>query len=117
MAWFKTHGWRVLLAAAVLAIAFWASNEHGVPKNLPAPALGWRLLFHVERAVVLLTAIGAVLLVGWRALHGEFPIKFGQLEYAAKETADKTDSLTGVFEQRLQLVEGLIGIADPAPKE
>jgi hypothetical protein len=117
MQWLKTHGWRILLASAILAAAIEASNLHGVPASLPAPALGWRLLFHVERAVVLLTAIGAVLLVGWRALHGEFPIKFGQLEYAAKEAADQTENVTGGLERRLQLVEGLIGIAEPTPKD
>jgi hypothetical protein len=117
MAWIKTHGWRVLLAAAVLGLAVWASDRHGVPKNLPAAALGWRLLFHVERAVVLLTAVGAVLLVGWRALHGEFPVKFGQLEYAAKEAAAKAETASDAQERRIQILEVLTGIAEPTPRE
>jgi hypothetical protein len=109
-------GW-VGLAAVVFAATVYASVHHGPAKHLPAAALGWRLLFYVERAVVLLTAIGAVLLVGWRALHGEFPVRFGQLEYAAKEAAANSEEATGAQERRLQMVEALLGVADPPPEE
>lgn len=73
--WCKSHGWRIALTAIVLGLAIFASDRHGVPEHLPAAALNWRLLFHVERGVALLAVVGAVLLVGWRAFRGEFPLQ------------------------------------------
>jgi hypothetical protein len=93
--------------------------KHGVPQDrngadkLPAAALGWTLLFHVERATALLAATGVVLLVGWRATHGEFPVKFGQVEYAQKTAAAAADA-TSAQERRLRVLEVLAGIRDPA---
>lgn len=52
-----------------------------VPGQLPNVAMGWVLLFHMERAAALLGVIGLVLLIGWRAVQGELPIKLGNLEY------------------------------------
>lgn len=111
--WVEKHGWRVAIAALILAIAIAGSDHHGVPKTLPSTALGWRLLFHVERALVLLAAIGAVLLVGWRALHGEFPDRFGQLQYPVREAVAKVGDATDAQELRLQIIEGKLGIAPP----
>jgi hypothetical protein len=86
------------------------------PGHLPGAALDWRLLFHVERAAAALAILGGVWLVVWRGLHGEFPIKFGNLEYAAKEAAANSEEATEAQELRLQLVEAILGIADPPPE-
>lgn len=78
---------RIAAVAVVLGLAIFASAQAPVPSQLPGVAMGWEALFHVERAGAMLGAIGIVALIGWRALHGEFPIKFGNVEYAAKEAA------------------------------
>lgn len=70
----------VLLAAVAAAIAWSAASS--TPGHLPGASLGWRELFYVERAGALLGAAGVILLIGWRALHNKFPIKFGNIEYA-----------------------------------
>jgi hypothetical protein len=115
--WLKKHGWRVAIAALIFGLAVYASDRHGVPSDLPTIALGWRLLFHLERAAALLAAIGIVLLVGWRALQGDFPLKFGQVEYAAKEAAASSENATKAQERRIQFLEAILGIADPPPEE
>lgn len=102
----------------MFAAAIYASVEHGVPvdargnADLPAAALGWEPLFHVERGAILLGAAGSVLLVGWRAMHGEFPVKFGQVEYAQQTAAAAADA-TAALESRLRVVEVLSGLRDP----
>jgi hypothetical protein len=105
---------RIIAVAVVFLVAILSSHLHGVPKELPGAALDWRLLFHVERATALLAGVGAVLLVGWRATHGDFPIKFGQLEYAPKEAVTRAEEVAEAQERRLQLVEAVLGIG-PAP--
>jgi hypothetical protein len=90
-----SQAWRLVLAGLVLAAVTYASYKRGVPASgLPGAALGWRFLFHLERASVVLATAGIVLLVVWRALHGEFPIKFGNVEYAAKDAAAVLGGLT-----------------------
>jgi hypothetical protein len=87
-----------------------ASIEAGVPSKLPGAALGSSLLLHVERASAALGALGAVWLIGWRALHGHFPIKFGNIEYAddLKASVDAADT----HEKRIKLLENYLGLAD-----
>ena len=109
------HVWRLAVVLLVLGGTTYASYRHGTPKQLPTAALEWRLLFHLERAVVLLTAVGAVLLVGWRAMFGELPIKFGQLEYQAKAAAASSKTTGDAHEKRIGLIEGLLGIGEPPP--
>lgn len=100
------------LLGLVLAVAIYASAKAGTPKELPGIAMGWKLLFHVERAGALLGAIGVVVLIGWRALAGEFPIKFGNVEYAVKDAAADARQATAAQEQRIRVLEVLAGIRD-----
>ena len=76
-------------------------------------SLGWTFLFHVERAAGLMAAVGIVLLIGWRAMHGEFPIKFGNIEYE-KRAADATAGTAASQESRLRILEALSGLRDPS---
>lgn len=91
----------------------YVSERAGVPDKLPGAALGWNLLFHLERAAAVLGACGVVLLVGWRAMHGEFPIRFGNVEYA-QQAAGAAAEATAAQERRLRVIEVLNGIRDPA---
>lgn len=105
--------WRGAVVLGVFAALAYASHEEGVPRKLPGAALDWTLLFHLERAAAILATAGVVLLVGWRAMHGEFPIKFGQVEYAQKQ-AEAAAALNEVQERRLRVIEVLNGIRDAA---
>jgi hypothetical protein len=104
---------KTLLVIAVLAAAVYASTKAGTPKELPGVAMDWEALFHVERAGALLGAAGVVLLIGWRALAGEFPIKFGNVEYAVEDAAADAKQATAAQEQRIRVLEVLAGIRDP----
>jgi hypothetical protein len=111
---------RVLKAAAplaVLAVAIWLSVGYGLTRgeHLPGSSFGWTALFYVERAAIGLSIIGAVWLVGWRALHGHFPLKIANIEYAdeLKASADTA----GAHEQRLKLIEDYLGLVDAPPQE
>lgn len=101
---------RVLVLLVVTGVVVYWSVHRGAPKKLPGAALSWPVLFYVERASALLAGVGVVLLVGWRALHGQFPIKFGNIEYReeARASAVTADS----HEQRLRLIEDFLGLAD-----
>jgi len=106
---------RLLPVLALFAVLVYVSDQRGVPKKLPTVALDWTLLFHAERAAALLGTVGIVLLVGWRASHGEFPIKFGNVEYAVKEAAAKAETATEAQERRIQLLEALLDVGPPPP--
>jgi len=116
---------KVTAPVLLFGLACTVSVLSGTPPKLPGSALGWSPLLHVERAGAVLAAIGVVWLVGWRALHGHFPIKFGNVEYADEfrvsaeaatahegrlKAAETTDEL---LERRLELVEGVLGLAEP----
>ena len=105
------------VVSAVFAIAVYISTRAAVPAPLPGVAMGWTPLFHVQRAGVLLGAIGIVGLIGWRALSGEFPIKFGNVEYAVKEAAAEAEEVSASQERRIRLLEVLLGARDPASLE
>jgi hypothetical protein len=96
---------RFLGTVGALLGAVGISYIAGTPKApLPGIAFGWPLLFHVLRAAAVLGAVGAVLLVCWRATHGQFPIKFGNLEYA-ETTASEVKSAVTAQEARLRRLE------------
>jgi hypothetical protein len=107
------NAWRVMSVAAVFALVIYVSHNHGLPTQLPGAALGWPLLFHMERAAALLGTLGIVLLVGWRALRAEFPIKFGNVEYAVKEAAARADEASEAHERRIQFLEAYAEIGPP----
>jgi hypothetical protein len=108
----NTDKWfgRVLLVVVVLGAAIAVSVASGTPKQLPGAAFDWKWLFHVERASALLGALAVVLLVGWRATHGEFPIKFGNVEYAVKDAAAEARQVSASQERRLRYLEVLAGL-------
>jgi hypothetical protein len=105
------------VVVVVFVAAVFASTLATVPDPLPGVALGWTALFHVERAGAMLGAIGIVALVGWRALSGEFPVKFGNVEYAAKEAAASAEEISESQERRIRVLEVLMGTRDPAALE
>jgi hypothetical protein len=101
-----------LVLAAVFGGAIYLSTQASIPDPLPGAALGWTLLFHIERAGAVLGAVGIVVLIGWRALSNEFPIKFGNVEYAEK-AASEAEEASESLEQRIRWLEALTGIRDP----
>jgi hypothetical protein len=96
----------ILVVAAVLA-----SSSAGVPhdlrgaESLPSAAMGWRLLFHVERAGALLGVGGITLLIAWRGSRGEWPVRFGNVEYAPKEAIAVTADALEKQDRRLRMLE------------
>jgi hypothetical protein len=102
---------KAALPIMAFAAAFGISLAYGSPKNLPGAALGSPLLLHALRASALLAVVGVVWLVGWRALHGDFPIKFGNIEYAAEVEASA--SVAEAQEERLKLIEDYLGLVEP----
>lgn len=96
---------RMGLLVALFALVVWASQRHGAPQPLPDIALGWALLLHVERAAALLAVTGAVMLIGWRALQGDFPSRLGQIEYTVEEAATRARTAAATLEERLRLLE------------
>lgn len=106
-------GARGLFVAGLFAGAIYLSTQAAVPELLPGVALGWEALFHVERAAAMLGGIGVVLLVGWRALSGEFPVRFGNVEYATKDVTSEAEEASASQEYRLRLLEVLAELRDP----
>jgi hypothetical protein len=85
----RSRGARFAIGVFVVAGCVYASSRVGIPKTLPGIALGWPLLFHVERGAALIGAIGLVALVLWRGAKGEWPIGFANLfEYAPKQAVE-----------------------------
>lgn len=65
----------------------------------------------------MLGAIGVVALIAWRALSGEFPVKFGNVEYAVEEVAAEAEAISASQEGRIRALEVLVGARDPASLE
>jgi hypothetical protein len=103
---------KALVVLTIFAIAVAASLKAGTPAVLPSAALDWTALFHIERAAAVLGAIGLVLLIGWRAMSGEFPIKFGNVEYAVENAATKAEQAAEEQEHRIRVLEVLAGVRD-----
>lgn len=95
----------------VSSLAGTPEDQRGV-EMLPGVALGWPLLFHLERASAIAGVVGTTLLVAWRGANGQWPIRLGNVEYAPKEAVDVTagvvtamnDVLTA-HDQRLRTLE------------
>lgn len=79
--------------------------------------MGWKALFHVERAGAMLGAVGVVLLIAWRAISREFPIRFGNVEYATRDVTSEAEEASGSQEYRLRLLEVLAELRNPATLE
>jgi len=91
-----------LLAGVSLAGSF----STAAPRPYPGVALGWGLLYHVERACFLLGVVALFVLIAWRALNAEFPIKFGPLlEYAPKQALLLSDRMQANLEDRIATIE------------
>jgi hypothetical protein len=102
------------MVAAVIGAAVGVSLAHGVPDEMPAASLGWPLLLHLERAVLLLGLASAALLVGLRATRGQFPSRFGQVEYPVDDISRRDAAVTDGHEERLRFIEGVLRIASAA---
>jgi hypothetical protein len=100
---------RALTLLVVVGLVVWWSASASTPKDLPGASFGWAPLFYIERAGALLGAVGIVLLVGWRALHGRFPIRVGNIEYEELRASTKT---VESHEKRLRLLEDYLELAD-----
>lgn len=96
---------RIAAVLCVFGLVVWTSDRSGVPTELPEIALGWTLLLHIERATALLGGIGIVILVGWRALRGELPIKLGHLEYPGEQATAEMRSAVASHEERIRALE------------
>jgi hypothetical protein len=102
------------LGALVVAGCVFASSRVGVPKTLPGIALGWPLLFHIERGAALIGAIGLATLVLWRGADGEWPISFGNLfQYAPKEAVQVAADAIEEQDDRIAIIEGRLGLKRP----
>jgi hypothetical protein len=105
---------KAITPVIVFVLALIGSVAYGSPAKLPGAALGWTLLLHVERASAVLAVLGAVWLVGWRALHGRFPIKFGHVEYEDEFAASAVT--VDAHERRLKVIEDYLTLAKQPPK-
>jgi hypothetical protein len=100
----------LLASIAVAVVSLVASYRAGAPKPYPGIALGWGLIFHVERAGLLLGFVALFVLVVWRALNLEFPIKFGQiLEYAPRDALPVFERMQVNLEERVAILEKAMG--------
>lgn len=109
------HRLRFIAAVAVFAGCVVASAIVGEPTDaegaidLPGVALGWDVLFHLLRASSVVGAAGTVLLIAWRGASGEWPVKFGNVEYAPKEAIGVTADAIAKLNERVDLMERRLG--------
>ena len=91
----RTEIVRLALVSAAAISALVLSVAAGTPsaEDLPSISLAWPVLFHVERAVAVVSLVAAAALVGWRASRGELPSRIGQLEWRIAENAKWADDL------------------------
>lgn len=110
------NGGRIRVAGAVsaLAVALVSSLVIGTPRPLPDIALGSAPLLHVERAAALLAIVGASWVVTWRAIHGELPVRFANVEYESELAIDQEDRITNLHERVVLLeIAARLSATDP----
>jgi len=112
----KANWWRPLPALALLSATVALSASAGTPVELPGVALGWPLLLHLERAVVLVAGLGLVVLVGARATMGRFPVRLGQIEYAVGRAVAEFDERDDVEKERLAALEAAVAVMLKEPR-
>lgn len=106
----KANWWRPIPALGLLVVAAALSAAAGTPNELPGVALEWPLLLHLERAMALVAALGLVALVGVRATMGRFPVRLGQVEYAAGRVISEFDKAARSDGERLDALEGAVAL-------
>lgn len=103
---------RFVAALCAYDLALLGSLQAGMPAELPDVAMGWGLLLHVERATALVAGLGAVFLIAWRASRGDFPIRFGQIEYAVREAARDATAREQALQRRVSVLEDVVELRD-----
>lgn len=103
----------------VCTFALVVSVSAGTPDagEYPPVAMGSVILLHTLRAGLFLGVAGAVLLIGWRATAGDFPIRFANVEYSAKRTAIESERTDATHARRLLVLEVLAGIRSASDLE
>ncbi|MFN8113284.1 MAG: hypothetical protein U0R51_08785 [Solirubrobacterales bacterium] len=98
---------RRLAGIALFVCATGASVIAGEPPGgeLPDVSLGWPILLYLERAAVAVGILGFTVLIIWRAGRGEFPVRFGNVEYEARSVASQMDEGIEVLELRIEQLE------------
>ena len=107
---------RRLLVLLGFSVALVASIVSGAPHqaDLPDVALSWAPLFHVERAAAMVAVLGLTGVILWRAGGGELPIRIGNIEYEAKQTAAETSRALVRQEIRLARLEHVLELKSDA---
>ena len=106
----RANWWRPIPALTLLGVAGALSVTAGPPNELPGVALGWPLLLHLERAAALIAALGLVALIGVRATMGRFPVRLGQVEYAAGRVMSEFDEAARPDGERLEALERAVAL-------
>jgi hypothetical protein len=91
-----------LIVGAIVVAAIAASVITGAPSTLPDVALDSAVLFHLERAVVVVVVLLVLLRVIERAWVGELPMEFSTtgLKYTVREVRDTTqDALQALADE------------------
>jgi hypothetical protein len=97
---------RFVIGATVIAGAVFVSSRVAAPGSLPGIALGWPLLFHVERGAAIVAAIGLIALVLWRGANNEWPSSFGNLfGYDQKKVRGVTLKTFAKHQERISELE------------
>lgn len=94
----------------LFVIVLTASAVAGAPAELPSAALGWSVLFHVERTAAVLAIAGGALVIGWRAANGELPSRLGQIEYASLRMSSEAAANLQDLTKRICYVEWALGL-------
>ncbi len=101
----------VIAAAGVLALSFSAGTP--ATGELPEVALGWPLLFRVERAGALAAILAGLVVVGWRASRGELPTRFANIEYRV----EGTNATIRELQKQVAWLEFQLELRDTGPLE
>ena len=101
----------VIAAAGALVLSFAAGTP--ATGELPEVALGWPLLFHVERAGALAVILAGLVVVGWRASRGELPTRFANIEYRV----EGTNATIRKLEKRITWLEFQLELRNSGPLE
>jgi hypothetical protein len=95
---------RATAVVAIFSVAVLASALGPAVQEPPPIAFGWTVLFHVERAALLLGTVGGSLLVLWRATERRYPIRFAQIEYEPRKVDDEIWAAIGRIDKHICLV-------------
>lgn len=98
----RWRGWLIVIPGIYVG-GFVASVLYGTPAKLPAVALGFPILLHLERAGAVLAVVSVVSIFAYMTSLGHLPSQFGNvIGYPVADLQHELEQLSAEVDRRIE---------------